>query len=322
MGGTAFALLSVLGMAAFTLVLRAALETWPVGLAGVFSRVVTLAALGTWVLARGQGWRRLRPRGTLTWLALMGVVSVLINLLLFGSLKWTTATNNALLFRLDVVFVVLIGWVLGIERPGWRQLALLPLMLAGVALVGEVDRMDWAGHLPGDLMVVGAAFAFAANAFVIRHILRRMDEEAVALVNHGLSTFGFLGLAVGGGEFARMPLAGARPSAWMCLGLLGLVAAVVLPLYYAALRRMAVWKLRAWLLLTPVVVAGLEWAIWGVRPGGGQCVGAALILAGLAGLVRAEWQSAAKGRAGVLRSPAEDDRPSTRVRETQEGPSR
>ena len=121
-----YASLAIVPWVAFTLLLRClvSMEEWPVGLVGTFCRVVTLPLLSGWILATRSGWRRLRPHGVLGWLLLMGASSIVINLLWFGSLKWTTATNVSMLFRMDLVFVVLIGAVLGLERIGVVQLAL------------------------------------------------------------------------------------------------------------------------------------------------------------------------------------------------------
>jgi drug/metabolite transporter (DMT)-like permease len=296
MRAAGYAILTTFGMAAFTLLLRATLQTWPVGTAGSLSRIVTLAALGAWVVTTGEGWRRLHRTGVVRWLALMGAISIAINLLLFGSLKWTTATNNALLFRLDLVFVVLIGSLLGLERIGAKQLLVLPVMLFGAGLVSELQKFSFHGHMVGDLMVAGAAFCFAVNAFIIRRILRSMDEEAVALYNHGISTLGFVVLAVANREFVAAREVMMTPSAWIWLALLGLAAAVVLPLYYAALRRMSVWRLRTWLLATPVLVAVPEWGLWGTRPTVTQGLGGVLVLAGLAILIRLESRDAPEGR--------------------------
>ncbi len=281
-------------MAAFTLVLRATLEVWPLGVAGSLSRVVTLSLLGAWVLSRGAGWRRLVPGPATGKVIAMGVISIAINLLLFGSLIWTTATNHALLFRLDLVFVVLIGALLGVEHVGIKQLMLLPVMLAGVALVLDIQHFDLRGHVIGDVMAVFAALFFAVNAFLIRRILQTMDEESTAFYNHGISTLGFLAIAFGGGQWTVCAGEFTSPRAWMWIVLLGVSTAVTLPLYYAALRRMSVWKLRTWLLLTPVVVAGLEWLGWGTRPGVPQILGAALVLGGLLVLIRWEWLEAAR----------------------------
>ncbi|MCH5376964.1 MAG: EamA family transporter [Planctomycetes bacterium] len=254
--------------------------------------MITLSVLGAWVLSRGNGWRRLMPGRAAGKVIAMGAISIAINLLLFGSLIWTTATNHALLFRLDLIFVVLIGALLHLERIGWKPLVLLPVMLAGVALVLGVQNLDPQPHMIGDAMAVLAALFFAANAFLIRGILQTMDEESTALYNHGISTLGFLAIAFGGNQWAAAANAFESPQAWLWLVVLGVSAALTLPLYYAALRRMSVWKLRTWLLLTPVVVAGVEWLGWGTQFGGLQILGAALVLGGLLVLIRWEWREA------------------------------
>jgi drug/metabolite transporter (DMT)-like permease len=291
-GGIPFALLTVVGMAAFTLLLRAALQYWSVGAAGVLSRIVTLASLGGWVLATGSGWRRLSTRGVGRRVLSMGVISIGVNLLLYGSLVWTTATNHALLYRLDLVFVVLIGSLLGLERIGLKQFLLLPVMLGGVALVLEVQDFRWQGHFVGDVMVVGAALLFATNAFIIRGLLRTMDAAAAAFYNHGISAVGFVLLMLIEGRWDRSAGTWMRPEAWLAILLVGLSTAVTLPLYYAALRRMAIWKLRTWLLLTPMAVAAAEWLLWDSRLKPAQTVGAAIVLGGLAVLIRLEARGA------------------------------
>jgi len=291
MPGIVFAILTIVGMAAFTLLLRGALEFWPVGTTGILSRIVTLMLLGGWVLGTRSGWRRLIPGGMGRQLLLMGAISIVINLFLFGSLRFTTATNHALLYRLDLIFVVLIGAAWGIERIGWSQLALLPVMLAGVTLVLDVQHFQWQGHFIGDAMAVAAAFGFAVNAFIIRRILRKVDEAATALYNHGISTLGFMGLAWWQNEWPRAAQAAMSSSAWVRILALGVVTAAVLPLYYAALHRMQVWKLRAWLLLTPVTVALVEWLLWETHLNAWQYLGSLLVLSGLGGLIWLELRT-------------------------------
>ncbi len=285
-----FAILTILTHAAFTLVLKGTVQLWPVGLAGTFSRVVTVCLLGTWILSRGAGWRRLRPGGRIRPLLVMSAQSIAINLLWFGSLQYTTATNVAMLMSMDLVFVVLIGAALGLERLTGKELALLPLMLTGMALLVGVAERDLGLHLLGDLMAVTAAAIYASNAFLIRRILRHMDEESVSLYNHSLSTFGFLAVALLAGEFRSAVATLGSPSAWGWIVALGCTAALSLPLYYAALHRMEVWRLRAWLLAAPVLVAMVEW-MQGVRLGTSQWLGAALVLGGLALLIRMEMLS-------------------------------
>jgi drug/metabolite transporter (DMT)-like permease len=226
-------------------------------------------------------------------LLIMGVVSIIVNLLWFGSLKLTTATNATMLMRTDLVFVVLLGALLGVERVTLGELALVPGFLAGMALLTGVADNGWSSHLLGDLMAIGATFFYAVNAFQIRTILREMDDEAVALYNHALSTLGFAAMAIACDDFSVARSAVSMASAWWWIAGVGVTAAVSLPLYYTGLRSMPVWKLRAWLLLSPVLVAIVEW-FWGVRLSRSQCLGAAMVLGGLAALIRMEWRSAGR----------------------------
>jgi drug/metabolite transporter (DMT)-like permease len=282
------ALLTIGAMTGVTLLMRAALDLWPVGLTGTASRVVTIGLLASWVLGRGAGWRRLAPRGVGWWLVLMGVNAIAINVVLFVALKWTTATNYALLYRLDVVFVVLLGSLLGLERVGWRELSLLPVMLLGTAMVAEVGPAGFQPHLVGDLLVVAGALGFAVNAFVLRRIFQAMDVEAVALINVSVSSLGFVGVLVACREWDTVGPAVANPAAWLWVALLGAAFAVYLVVYYVTLNRMPVWKLRMWMLASPLLVALVDRILWHTRLTGVQFAGMALVLLGLAGLIRLE----------------------------------
>ncbi len=289
-----YASLAVVPWVFVTLLLRWLIkfEGWPVGLVGTLSRCITLPVLAGWIVMRGVGWRRLRPQGQLGWLVLMGAISIIINLTWFSAVRWTTATNVGMLIRFDVVFVVLIGSLLGLERVGLRQLALLPVMFVGLAFLLEIGRFDWGGHIVGDMLTIVTALGFSVNAFVIRHIMVVMDEEPVALYNHGLSMLGFIALGLLGGDFVRTGDVLGQTTAWIPIAVLGLLVAASLPLYYVALRRMDVWKLRMFMLATPVLTAVIEWPLWGIELSPLQWLGAAIILGGLAVLIRMEWRLA------------------------------
>jgi drug/metabolite transporter (DMT)-like permease len=161
-------------------------------------------------------------------------------------------------------------------------------MFVGLALLMEINDFDWGGHIVGDLLAVVAAFGTSVNAFVIRNIMQVMDEESVALYNHTITAVGFVGVAAVGGDFARMPETIGSPGAKAWIVFLGVLLAVSLPLYYVALRRMDVWKLRMFMLATPVLVAAVEWPLWGIELSVLQCLGAVIILSGLAALIQME----------------------------------
>lgn len=285
-----YASLAVVPWVVVTLLLRWLVHVggWPVGLVGTLSRVVTLPLLGAWILLGGAGWRRLMPQGKGRWLLVMGGISIVINLLWFAAVKWTTATNMAVLIRFDVLFVVLIGAGLGLEPMGPAQWVLVPVMLVGLALLVEINNFDWAGHVLGDLMTIVTAFGLAVNAFVIRHIMQAMDESSVALYNHAISMLGFVALGAAAGDFSRLGEVFGPSGPWLPIAALGVLVAVSLPLYYVALRRMDVWKLRLFMLSAPVVAGAVEWPLWGGRFSAMQWAGAAIIVAGLAVLIRIE----------------------------------
>jgi drug/metabolite transporter (DMT)-like permease len=221
----------------------------------------------------------------------MGVISILINLTWFSAVRWTTATNVGMLIRFNVVFVVLIGALLGLEQIGLGQLALIPVMFAGLALLMEIHKFDWGGHMVGDTMTIVTALGFSVNAFVIRHIMVVMEEEPVALYNHAISMLGFVGWGFVGGDLARTADVFASRTALTTIIVLGVLVAASLPLYYVALRSMDVWKLRMFMLATPVLTAIVEWPLWGMQMAPLQWVGGAMILAALAVLIRMKWQS-------------------------------
>ena len=222
------------------LLVRGAKDVWPVNLAGVLGRVITLSILvrvdRSPVPAVGDDFGPGHVSGCCCSWALSRLV---LNLLWYNAMRWTTATNAAVLFRIDLVFVVLIGTGMGLERIHAPQVLLLCVMLLGLAVFTEVHHFDLGGHLVGDLMVIGAACGYAINAFIIRRILVSMDEMAVSFYNLAFSGIGFAGMAWVSGEFTALPRRRSRPHRhWWWIIALGVATAVSLPLYYAALGRM------------------------------------------------------------------------------------
>ena len=289
-----WALLVAATWVAFTLMLRGAMSYWPVSTGGAFSRALSLALLAGFLCARPGGAGRLRVRGVTRWVVLMGLVSITINYLMFAALKRTTATHLSLLSRLDLVFVLLIGTVFGLQRLALADWLVAAMMLGGAAMVMEVQKLTWfqpgggegvSDRVLGDVMVVGVALGLAVNAFIIRRIMRRTHEDVVAFYNMSFSTTGFFVLAaICGFPLPEAGINQAAPWLWLCG--LGLFASVSLRLYYHLLRRMAVWRLRTLLLFSPILSVIAEWAIWRDRPSGLQCLGMAVTVAGAAVLLR------------------------------------
>ncbi len=284
-------LLFVVSMAALTVLMRATVQFWPIGLAGVLSRVVALAVLGPWVLMTGRGWRRFKPSGVGKWLVLMCVFALLVNFAVFKAIEWTTATNHAILYRLDTVFVVLIGSLLGLERISRKEMMLLPVMLVGMALVAEIGQSGFQVHWAGDLLIIAAAAGFATNAFVGRKLVRTIEPEALAIYNILSGSVGFIVLSFTGNEWVWLAENPPSFQAWIVLVALGVLIPGFLAAYYSILKRMPVWKLRTWMLTVPILVAVADWLLWGTRLTGWQWLGTGLLLVGLAALIQLEREA-------------------------------
>ena len=137
-------------------------------MAGVLSRVVTVTALGMLVFVTGRGMQGFRLHGRGKAILAMGVIAIVNNVTWFLALAWTSATDVALLFRLDLVFVLLLGAVSGTERVRWQVLPVIAAMLGGLALFIGLGSSLGRDRLIGDAVAIGGAFGLALNAFVIR----------------------------------------------------------------------------------------------------------------------------------------------------------
>jgi len=291
----AWAFAAALGQTVLLLILRKVMAIWPVGVGGGAVRLMAAVIIGAMIVLRDKSWRRLRIGPMAKPLLFMGFESILVNVCWFGGMKFTTAANAAILQRLDLIFVLLIAAAMGYERLHATQWLVLPVLIAGAALVMRVHQFTLSGHMLGDCLIVVGAFFLASNAFVIRGIMRHMEEDAIAFYNMLLSVPGFL--AVAAFERHAAPLGTSLAPALVWLTLLGVVSAIALVLYYLAMRRMHVWKLRALMLISPLMTIALEHFLWQTTLQPMQYLGAGLLIGGTAALVLAELRQRAAGEA-------------------------
>jgi drug/metabolite transporter (DMT)-like permease len=136
-------------------------------------------------------------------LAGLGLVGVSLNQVGYTvGLSLTSGSNSALIFASAPVWGLLLGAVLGLERPTARGVLGLALALGGVALVvGGVG--SGGASVGGDLLVCLSAFSWGAYAVLSMPVLRRLDPLVVGgwtmLLGGGavlpLALIGFPGLS-------------------------------------------------------------------------------------------------------------------------------
>jgi drug/metabolite transporter (DMT)-like permease len=112
-------------------------------------------------------------------LAGLGLVGVSLNQVGYTvGLSLTSGSNSALIFASAPVWGLLLGAVLGLERPTARGVLGLALALGGVALVvGGVG--SGGASVGGDLLVCLSAFSWGAYAVLSMPVLRRLDPLVV-----------------------------------------------------------------------------------------------------------------------------------------------
>jgi drug/metabolite transporter (DMT)-like permease len=97
----------------------------------------------------------------------------------FG-LSLTSAGSTGLIFATAPVWGLLLGAVLGLERPTWKGVIGVALSVLGVALVVLDGLMSGHASLVGDLLVLVAAFCVGAYAVFSMPLLERHTPLAVA----------------------------------------------------------------------------------------------------------------------------------------------
>jgi drug/metabolite transporter (DMT)-like permease len=143
-----------------------------------------LAALlvGLWTLVRGIPL--FRRDGTLRAGILAGVLFALEFLLIYRGLVWTTVTRGTLFLYLAPFFVVIGSrWLLPADRFRLSQWLGLLLSFVGIAIAFGLPTPAVSPHQAlGDLMLVGAAAAWAATTLVIKVTpLNRVSAEKTLL---------------------------------------------------------------------------------------------------------------------------------------------
>jgi len=209
------------------------------------------------------GWCRLRGMpifgrdGSLMAGIAAGVLFGFEFVLIYQGLVYTTATRAVLFIYLAPFFVVLGARIfLPADRFGPRQWLGLALSFAGMMLAFGVPTpaLD-PRQMVGDLMMVGAALAWAATTLIIKaSALNRLASEKVLLYQLAISTPMFaLAALVGGEHIVHAP-------SWLAVGALAYqtLTAVTFMLWFALIVRYSANRLSAFTFLTPLfgVAAG------------------------------------------------------------------
>jgi drug/metabolite transporter (DMT)-like permease len=230
----------------------------------------TLAALffAPWALRAGRPTRA-EVRAALA----LGSASALIYTLNALGLMTTDVGRASFLTGSYVLFTPLCAGLLGIERPGWRQLGGALLGVVGLALISNAG----AGGLGrGDLFILGSAVAIAAQILISDRVTGRHDALRLSALQMVVVAAWTLPAALIFDGRPRLAGGGAL-AAIGYLAVLGTDVAFCLQLY--AQRRLGPTTTSILLLLEAPFGALAGAIVLGDRMGPIELVGAGLLLA-------------------------------------------
>lgn len=232
-----------------------------------------------------MAWRHdrvLPPARELPRLAFLGSLGIFANQILFiVGLKYTTATNAAILMTSLPVFAVAAAAILGIEKIGPRRLAGIVLSVGGaLVLVNPLRFQGGQSAALGNTLILLNALAYALFLVLQRPVLARIPWRT--LIAWSFIWGGAGVLVVGAPALARLDFAAIPAGTWLGVAYIVLLATVF---GYAvntwAVRRSSPALVAAYSTLQPLVAVLLAVTFLGERFGWVEGIGFVLIVAGL-----------------------------------------
>lgn len=209
--------------------------------------------------------------------------------------------------NLQVLFVIVIAWVVLRERPGRRVLIALPAVLGGVVLVSGLAGSSMTGTHP--LAGVGYGFGTSAAYAVFLLIMRRASAGSAHVAGPlaEASTGAAAGAALLGVTFGGFSLHVSWPSLGWLLVLALTSQTVGWLLITSSLPRLPAAISSLTLLLQPAAAIVLAAAVLGERPTLLQIGGAIVVCGGVLAVARSPGSTSPgarpRGRAGPEHQP-------------------
>ena len=215
------------------------------------------------------------------WFAAIGLVAIACNFTGFVGLGLTSAGETSVLYRSDVLFALLLGYLFLRERIRLRETPFVAVMALGVGLLVGLDPAALDPRQAANLLVVLSAFLLSVNALLIKVTARQAPTEMIASVNWLVGSAFFVTFAIARGE--QIGTLVEPPVLWLSLVLVGSLV-VALNCYYYALKHLELWRARIIMFLTPAIIIILERIFLAEKLGGTKLAGVLLTLAGAAGI--------------------------------------
>lgn len=249
---------------------------WAAALRFLFGAAVMLA-VARW---RGDDLARLARDH---WRAhvLLGILGIVgFNLFFFYAMAQTSAANGALIMATNPLLTTLLASALLREQVGSRQLAALPIALAGVAVVisrGDLTQLSHFAIAHGDALMLCANLVWACYNVATRRFMPHGSPvgNTALMMTVGATVLTVVAMAQGG-DFALPGVHAGVALAIMVLG--GTVLAYLF--WGMGIQRLGAARAALFLNLVPVFAMLISGVI-GTPPSAVQLIGGALVLFGV-----------------------------------------
>lgn len=232
-------------------------------------------------MSRGRLQRPARadlPR--IVFLSLTGIT--FYYLLQHYGIKYTDATDAAILVSLSPVFMGLISWTLLGERP--RLAAVAGLIMATVGCVFVVTKGEYAffradDRLAGNILILLTAVSWALYSVLGKQLLARYSARTLITYTTVLGTLGILPFTVG--ELRQAAGSALSFTGWLNVLYLGGLASVYGYLaWYRALERLPSVTVGSYLYFRPLLTAVIAAIVLREAVGAWEVAGGCLIVGG------------------------------------------
>lgn len=221
---------------------------------------------------------RTRP-GAIPVLALCGVA---LNQLFFvAGVARTSVAHTALIVAMGPIFVLLLAWLLRLERLTLAMVVGMVVSFGGVAVLGRATPGQRGGATwAGDLLVLAGSVVFAYYTIEVKKVAACI--EAIPLNALAFALGATLILPLGWGPLARVPWSGLTGEVmWAACYVVILGSVVPYTLFVFAMTDLTASRVAAFNYLQPAIATALAIALLSEKLSWGVLVGGALILFGV-----------------------------------------
>lgn len=204
-----------------------------------------------YLLARGKGAEIIEEGKSYPELYLVGLLASALNLMGNWGLQLSSPVNAGILMRGDLLFSLLIGYLLWQEKLRSAEWLGMAAMLLGISKVLQISISNIHFGSLGDVLLLGSALLLAVNAEIIKYRLYNVDNMMVAYFNSGVCALFFLAWAIITKDI--WPIPRASISTWLLVMGCIWIQVIAYPTYYRSLRDLPTWMARVLCLVTPVV---------------------------------------------------------------------